>query len=1540
MKRLFKWIGIVLLSPVLLFLILAALLYVPPIQNWVAQRVVAYASEQTGMEIAVDHVDLDFPLDLGIDGVRVINAPDTIADIGRVVADVQFWPLLDGRVVLNALELHQARLNTVNFIDDMRLEGTIGSLTLSSPGIDPALMEMELHHPSLKDADLAVYMSDTAAIDTSTTGWHILMDRLKMERTRITVLQDSAALFTDAVTHFSAYMEQAAISDADIDLGLGRFAFGPIEWEDGSLNYNDQMTLSNISLGLDSLYSYQSDLRLGISHGSLHIPSFGERLPADEHSPDAGAGTGPGLELTSLTGQVTMDSETISVKHFSATTPHSSLSAEANVDIDGISDVDISASLGKSDLMLLSPSMAHLPDYPLLLQGQATGTTDRMDVKKLSVTLPTVFHAETSGQLGNLTDPDHLQAQLNVKAEAFNPSTLHRALELPASVALPKGLQLSGTVNADGQRYHADLTARDGSATARLKGTYTPGTDSYSADLTARQLNLRRFLPTDSLGMLSADVQLSGRGTDPFAPASQLDADILLHHLDYGSISLDSLQGTAAMRGGILKANADLGFANTDMLTLGLGSKDQRLGLSGSVELESDLRQRHKLSALLSGISISDSLGTRHPENVGLLLKLDRDTTTVRLQSGDFILKLDGSTGYEHLLAKAGTLADSIASQLKHRTIDQPLLKAMLPTAKVYITSQRNNPLADILRVTTGIDFKDMNIDLSMSPQAGLNGTARLDCLTMGDIQLDTLRLNLIDKGQGLTFNGQVTNNRKNPMAVFNVLFDGLLQEHGASFGFRYFDEQGQRNIRLGAKAEMVQLGSEEENGIRFQLIPKRPTLGYKEFELNDDNFLLLHNNMKLEANIDLKADDGTHLKVYTENQDPAMLQDITVSAHQLNLDELTSGVPFLPKIAGMLEGDYHLLMDADHNISVASDMHIGQMAYEGSPIGNLGTEFVYLLREDGTHVVDGTLMLDDEPIGTLQGSLYSGEPEAKSKEAISQLDATLTLTSLPLSIANGFMPDQLFGFEGTASGTLSVKGQLAKLNINGDVTFADGYLVSVPYGMRMRFGDKPLNIKDSRLLFENFALYAYNDNPLTISGNANLMGSEGGSDIDLRLSARDFQLINARQTKESVAYGRMFVNFFARLGGTLEQMTMRGRLDVLGTTDLNYILLDSPLSTDNQMDELVRFTNFNDTTQVAVVQRPESDEMNMDMQISIDQGAHVRCALNADQSNYVDLLGGGDLRMRMDANGLNLMGRYTVVNGTMKYSLPIIPLKTFSIKEDSYVEFTGAAANPTLNLTATERRKASVSSNDGMNRSVTFDCGVVITQTLENMGLQFIISAPEDMQVQNELATMSTEQRGKLAVTMLTTGMYLADGNTSAFSMNSALNSFLQSEINNITANTLKTVDLQVGLDNSIDASGQTHTDYSFRFAKRFWNNRLNVQIGGKVSSGAEVQGQQQSFFDNVTMEYRLSPTSNQYLKLFYKQNVYDWLEGYTGEYGGGFLWKRKLDKLTDIFRKSTPVTPQRLAQQPTPDPSQREGRLDRPANDTLPQDSTEINE
>ena len=137
---------------------------------------------------------------------------------------------------------------------------------------------------------------------------------------------------------------------------------------------------------------------------------------------------------------------------------------------------------------------------------------------------------------------------------------------------------------------------------------------------------------------------------------------------------------------------------------------------------------------------------------------------------------------------------------------------------------------------------------------------------------------------------------------------------------------------------------------------------------------------------------------------------------------------------------------------------------------------------------------------------------------------------------------------------------------------------------------------------------------------------------------------------------------------------------------------------------------------------------------------------------------------------------------------------------------------------------------------------------------------------------------------------------------MNTALSAVLQSEINQIAGSALKTVDINIGVENSVSSSGAATTDYSFQFSKRFFNNRLKIEIGGLVSTGASVQGQKQSFFDNVSMEYRLNQEGTKNLKIFYKQNSYDWLEGYTSEYGAGFVWRKKFDSWRNLFRSTTP--------------------------------------
>ena len=199
--------------------------------------------------------------------------------------------------------------------------------------------------------------------------------------------------------------------------------------------------------------------------------------------------------------------------------------------------------------------------------------------------------------------------------------------------------------------------------------------------------------------------------------------------------------------------------------------------------------------------------------------------------------------------------------------------------------------------------------------------------------------------------------------------------------------------------------------------------------------------------------------------------------------------------------------------------------------------------------------------------------------------------------------------------------------------------------------------------------------------------------------------------------------------------------------------------------------------------------------------------------------------------------------------------------------------------------------------RSVNFDVGLAVSQTLDNMGLEFTLEAPSDMTVSNQLATMSAEERGKVAVTMLATGMYLTEsGNgTSGFSATNALNSFLQTQIAAISNKALSTIDLNFGIDNTNTASGGTQTDFSF--AKRFWGNRISLIVGGKVSSGSEVQNTGESIINNISIEYRMDKSATRYVRLYYDRNTESLLEGEVTEMGAGVVFRRKSTRLGELF-------------------------------------------
>lgn len=1515
MRKALKICGAAVATPIILLLLTAVLLYIPPIQNWAVRKAATIASEQTGMAISVSHVCLAFPLDLSVEGVTVATRDsvtqavgDTIADIRRTVVDIQLLPLLRGNVEVDELLVQSVTFNTGNLIASATLRGKADELRLESHGVSLGRETVTINNVSLDGADVDIQLVDSVSEDTTTSEnhWKIYLQNLAVSNSRVAfhTVGDSLRVTTS--------ISGAELKDGSFDLFEGLYELTSADIALTSLCYDcpyepptdgfdfNHISLTDLSLGIDSISYRDPDMRLWLRSGSFQEVN--------------------GLRLTTLSGTVRMDSTALYIPSLNLTTEGSSLSMSMRMDMSAFDDNDpgtlslkAKAQLGDADLKIFMTGapealLATWPRYPLSVEADLDGNLRYMEVGSLQAELPTAFKVSASGYATNLADTGHLLADINVDATTYNLNFLTNAFldaETRKTVRIPEDIRISGGISANGDIYSASLRALHGGGRLTLDGDVALSSMTYNATILADQLPLQHFLPTMELTPFSGQITASGRGTDFLSASTSLDANAEISALSFSGYDLAGVTATATVADGsalvdlhspndILRGNISLdallstsdikatlacSLDNIDLHALGVTDVPLSTSLCAHVDLESDLDENHKFRAFIGDVVIRDSANTYHARDLEADAFTRRDTTLARLASGDLSLDLAASGGYKLLLSLSDTLSHELARQIDRKYISQDSLMRTLPIGHLTIHSGKSNFVYGFAR-HMGYDFREINANITTSPFDGINGFAQIDSLCAADMTLDMTRLELRTEDNVFNYHLQVKNEKDNPDYCFNALLDGNLFETGSNIALRLYDQDDSLSIKIGLSAAL------ENNGISLRLTDTEAILGYRQFVANEGNYLFLADNNRVSANLKLKATDGTGFQIYSNDADTDALQDLTLGLHNLNLGDITPIIPYCPDIRGIMTGDFHVIQTRKE-LSVSSSIAVDGLIYEGNDMGDLASEFVYMPTDDGGHYVDGILSHDGHDVGTIKGT-YTSHDDGDN------LDADIDLARLPLNLVNGFVPDQIVGLKGYGDGRLTVKGPLSALDINGTIDLDSAYLVSVPYGIELRFDERAVSISNSKLTLDNFNMYSSNDEPLTINGNVDFSDLSNMT-LNLRMTARNYLLIDAKENKRSEAFGKAYVNFNGMITGPLEAMQIRGMLDVLGTTDMTYILRDSPLTTDNQLEGLVTFTDFSSDEEPAVVQTtPEG--MYIDLRISIDEGARIFVALNSTKTNYLDMMGGGDLRMIYTDDEIRLTGRYTVSEGEMKYSLPVIPLKTFTIAEGSYVEFTGEMMNPTLSITATEETKANATV-DGTTQSVTFNCSVSISQTLNNMGLQFIIEAPENTSINSQLQAMSVEERGKIAVTMLTTGMYLSDNNLSSFSMNDALSSFLQSEINNISGSALRTLDLSVGIDNTTDATGETHTDYTFKFAKRLWNNRVRLVVGGKVSSS---NANADNIFDNVALEYRLNQSNSTNLRLFYDRATYDFLEGYVGQYGVGIIWKKQLQSLRQLFKKS----------------------------------------
>ena len=1492
-RKWIKWVSWILLTPILLFVVLMVLLYVPPVQNFLRKQATSYASEATSMQINVGRIDLRFPLNLLVRDVEVIQVPDTLLTLGSLNVHVQAMPLFKGKIEVDDITLQQVTVNSADLIEGMKIRGVLGRFFLESHGVDLTDETAVINHVELSDTHIGLVLNDTATTEKTDTASVPIKWKVDLHALSLKNVSFSMQLPADTM-RMAARVSEASIKDVSADLKHQFYGLRSFLLTGTSVNYDTGNTQP--VEGFEPSHIALRDIRIGIDsvlYRGRNMNAVIREFSMNERS---------GLSVTSLTGRVFADSTVIRIPDFRLLTPHSEMNFTAqtywelvNIPTTGRLTARFNALIGKQDVMLFAGGLPEAfkeayPFRPLVVQAGTEGNLKSMQISRFKVNLPGAFSLEGGGELYNLTDSTTRSAALDLKMQTGNLNFLTAlgGMTPGAPLVIPDSMLLDARLGMEGSKYDARLLLKEGEGRLGLTAALNSTTEAYTADLHIEDLQINHFLPKDSIYEFSASLAAHGRGFDftSYKTAAALKATI--DKLHYGDYKISGIGLTGTVKNAV--ANAQL-------------TSDNPL-LKMTADAEYHLAHHYpdgKVGLNVTGIDTEKLFGVSLGKNSGKPLDLQltgevrKERVFTHLTAGDLKLNLSARAGLELLIRQSTHFADVLTKQLEAKELNHAELRKVLPTAVFSFSAGQDNPMAWYL-ATQNISYHDASAKLGCAPDWGINGKVALHTLKIDTLQLDTIFFTLKQDTSRINLRGGVINGPKNPQISFTSILTGEIRDKDAELVAQYINDKGKTGLLFGVNAKPLYGGLGKGNGLALTLVPEEPVIAFHKFRFEEHhNWIYLHKNMRVYANVDMQDNEGMGIRMQSLPSDTVSLQNMDVELRRIRLEEVFSILPYMPQITGLLSAEAHYIQ-TEKSLGLSAEASIDELTYERQRIGDVALGATWLPGEKGKQYVNTYLTHEGTEIMVADGALY---PAVSGKDSIV---VNSTLEHFPLSIANVFVPDQMVTLSGDMDGDLHITGYTDSPLINGGLSLDSVSVYARQADARFIFDNRPIQVQNNRIVFDKFAIYTTSQNPFSIDGYVDFRDM-GRPMANLKLFAENYTLLNAKRTKESMVYGKVFVDLDATVRGPLDGLMMRGNVNLLGNTDVTYVLTDSPLTVQDRLSDLVTFTSFADTTSLNKEEESTLSlgGLDMIMTIHIDPAVRLKADLSADRSSRVELEGGGDLSLQYTPQGdLTLTGRYTLSGGMMKYALPVIPLKEFQIQNGSYVDWTGNPMDPMLNFKATERVRASVTQEDGTSRMVNFDISIVVKNRLDNLSLAFEIDAPDDASVQNQLAGMGPDERSKQAVAMLATGIYLADsggGSGMNLNMGAALNSVLASQINALTGN-MKNASLSFGVEDHDDSdAGGKRTDYSFRYSQRFFNDRFQIVLGGKVSTGANATNDVESFIDNISLEYRLDQSGTRYIRLFHNKNYESVFEGEITETGVGLVLRKKMDRLSELF-------------------------------------------
>ncbi|MEO5948038.1 MAG: translocation/assembly module TamB domain-containing protein [Chitinophagaceae bacterium] len=1193
----------------------------------------------------------------------------------------------------------------------------------------------------------------------------------------------------------------------------------------------------------------------------------------------------------------------------------------------------------------------------LAITARMSGTPQEMNIRELKLRSLNgkVFTVDLAGSIANITKPGALGYNLNIRN-----LTAERSLIAPfvkqsgQKIQLPPVINLSGTLagNMNSVRTNVTINSAFGKATAKgmLVNIQQPATLKYDMVINATALETGKWIYQDSLlGKITGTIAAKGnKGFDIKNNNMDLKANIRSIRIQkntYKNINLDAnfdnglvdmkanvkdpilnllLNGNANIRNKYPTLHADIDLPAADLFALGLTPDSMVISTIGRVDINN--ADPNSLDAV---IRLDSILVKRNGPNIyadSILL-----TGNVRNDSTFFVLK-SPIAGADIASNLTYIQMPELLNEVVSYYMPPPGTTVAKQAPPGSITANLSLYPDETYRVfVKDLDFRNIeahayitNQDRDSAVKATIIGEkltasgvtmANLNTIISGtkDSLLMTLTADTLISGGILLYEGLVKAGFANNNFVADVETKDSKQIKQYAFGVTGMKNAVAGGYDIHLKENLMLNYDQWDVNPQNQVRIAGKGFNINSFDISNSNQRLSLNSTGSGYNDPLKVDiSNFQLSTITAayNQDSTELRGLINSNFTVSNFGQT-----IPTMDGLLQ--------------------IDSMFYQQAPIGNLK-----LNASANNNIVQ----LDGKVDGFGNNVTIAGNYTSNN------IDVDINMNPLKLLTLQPFTAGNLAKSKGDISGPIKIKGPVDDPVWNGELRFNGIETIATQFGTFLRIDGQKITLTYPTINFDGFTVNDSTGNTLKVDGN--LRQNESKNFIsDLYLKTDQFNIMNSTAAENSMIYGKAIASVEGNLKGAITSPEFIGSAVIKNGSAITYVQenLAESLREREGVIEFIDMDTINNLLTQKTAQDLEAENKRLtanqglftyNINLEVEREAEFIVIVDPTTRDELRVKGSGNFNMSVNPNGtVSMSGIYNLNSGSYELNYGIINRKFILLDgstvmlagdpNDARLDITAAyeISTPPIDLISNEIGGSNTPASVPYKTKVPFEVLLKITGTALKPLLAFDIRIKDKAEgvsyalgntIENKLEQLRTDesQMNKQVFALLALNRFIGDessnffggsniGNSGSLLANESVSAFLNDAIDQIAADLIKGVDIDINLKTTYDEGAGQRTDLDIGLAKTFLNDRLTVSVGKNfaidgndpVAKGGNNTNVQ--FIPDISTTYKISK-DGRYLLRAYRRNQYEAiLDGYFIESGIAFTLTMDYNKFREVFSK-----------------------------------------